>query len=51
MLLLLEGTQIPEIPEIIVDPVLRNNLITSIVVLFLISALRIGSTRIINEQM
>ena len=38
------------VPEIIANPVLRNNLITSVVLLALISALRIGATRLINQQ-
>ena len=38
------------VPEIIANPVLRDNLITSVVLLALISALRIGATRLINQQ-
>lgn len=47
MYLLAESTRVP---GIIGDPVLRENLITSIVVLAVVSALRVGATRLINQQ-
>ncbi|MEL7330156.1 MAG: mechanosensitive ion channel domain-containing protein [Cyanobacteria bacterium J06559_1] len=45
--------QLPEgapIPEFLADSVLRTNLITSVVVLVVISVLRMGATRLINQQ-
>lgn len=47
MLLLVES---PRVPGFIADPVLRGNLITSVVVLITVSALRMGATQIINQQ-
>ncbi len=46
-LLQVEGNRVP---SFIADPVLRNNLVTSAVVLVLVSALRVGATRLINQQ-
>ena len=47
MPLLVESTRVP---GIILDPVLRENLATSVVVLVVVSALRMGATRLINQQ-
>jgi len=45
--LLAEGTQVPGVFS---DPTLRGNLVTSVVVLVTVSVLRMGATRIINDQ-
>ncbi|MEL7331730.1 MAG: mechanosensitive ion channel domain-containing protein [Cyanobacteria bacterium J06560_2] len=52
MVLLIEGTLIESnaFSQLFGDSALRNNLITSVVVLILITALRMGATRLINEQ-